>query len=134
VNHRGTEAQSQNLRDQLTEKVIGCAIEVHKFLGAGFLESAYRKCLVWELQNAGLPIREEVPLPLEYKGMKLDVGYRIDLIVEDSLIVELKTVHEIAPIHIAQTLTYMRLAKIPTGLLLNFHVSLLKDGIKRLKL
>jgi len=117
--------------DVLTEKVIGCAIEVHRALGPGLLESTYEHCLVHELDSRGIPFKVQWPLPVEYKSTRLDCGYRVDLLVEDSLILELKAVEEIKNIHEAQLLTYMKLAGINKGLLLNFNVSRLKDGIRR---
>ena len=121
-------------RDPLTAKVIGCAIEVHRFLGPGLLESTYEQCLARELGLHGVAFRLQVPLPVEYKGIRLDCGYRIDVLVEEQLILELKAVEETKGIHTAQLLTYMKLAAIHTGLLINFNVDLLKDGIKRFKL
>ncbi len=118
----------------MTEKVIGAAIEVHRHLGPGLLESAYEECLCWELNQAGIAVRREVPLPVVYKEVKLDVGYRLDVVVESRLIVELKTVERLLPIHEAQLLTYLKLGGIKTGLLLNFHTAVLKDGIKRMVL
>jgi len=118
-------------RDPLTRKVIGAAIEVHKQLGPGLLESAYEKCLSFELETAGLDVRNQVELPVRYKGMKLDTGYRIDLLIPEQLIIELKAVDQLLPVHEAQILTYMKLAKISKGLLINFHTRLLTDGIKR---
>lgn len=119
---------------QITEKIIGCAIEVHKTLGPGLLESAYEECLAYELQNAGFNIERQKPVPVIYKEIKLDYGYRIDILVEDLVIIELKTIDEFKPVHQAQILTYMNLADIETGLLINFNVTLLKNGIKRFKL
>jgi len=130
MNHRDTEAQ----RDPLTQKVIGSAIEVHRHLGPGLLESAYEECLCWELKQAGLAVRRQVSLPVVYKEVKLDVGYRLDLVVEDRLVIELKTVERLLPIHEAQLLTYLKLSGLKTGLLLNFNAAVLKDGIKRLVL
>jgi GxxExxY protein len=121
-------------RDPLTEKVIGAAIEVHRHLGPGLLESAYEECLYWELEQAALAVRRQVPLPVLYKEVKLDAGYRLDLVVEGQLIVELKTVEKLLPIHEAQLLTYLKLSGLRTGLLLNFNSTVLKDGIKRLVL
>ena len=116
----------------LSKKVLGCAIEVHKHLGPGLLESTYQNCLAFELTQQGIPFRKEVELPVQYKGVSLECGYRLDLLVEENLIVELKSVEELAPIHTAQLLTYMKLSGISTGLLLNFNVTKLKDGgIKR---
>ena len=130
MNHRDTEAQ----RDPITESVIGAAIEVHRVLGPGLLESTYEQCLAYELGEAGISVRRQVPLPLRYKGFELECGYRIDLVVNETVILELKTVESLLPIHEAQLLTYMRLSSMKTGLLINFNVSLLKHGIKRMKL
>ena len=116
--------------DELSGKVIGCAIEVHKNLGPGLLESAYERCLSYELTTAGLRHETQKELPIDYKGLKLDGGYRIDLIVENGVIVELKSVEKVLPIHEAQILTYMKLAGINVGLLINFNVTKLKEGIK----
>jgi len=120
--------------DPLTEKVIGAAIDVHRALGPGLLESAYQECLCHELNLIGLAFEREVGLPVLYKGVRLDCGYRIDLVVEGRVIVELKTVERLLPIHEAQLLTYLRLAQVHTGLLLNFNVPALRQGIKRLVL
>jgi GxxExxY protein len=120
--------------DQLTEQVIGCAIEVHRHLGPGLLESAYEECLCYELKHNDFSIQRQVPLPVVYKAVKLDCGYRIDIIVERRLILELKAVERLMPIHEAQVLTYMRLCGVATGLLLNFNTPVLKDGIRRLML
>lgn len=128
MNRRDAETQ----RDSLTERVIGLAIEVHRHLGSGLLESAYEQCLCYELKESGVCFRRQVPLPVRYKSMSLEGGYRIDLLVDDRLILELKTVDRLLPIHDAQLLTYLRLAKLPTGLLLNFNVPALKDGLRRL--
>ena len=117
--------------DELSKKVIGYAIEVHKNLGPGLLESAYERCLSYELNAAGLKNETQKELPIDYKGMRIDSGYRIDLIVENSIIVELKSVDKILPIYEAQLLTYMKLAGVKIGLLINFNVTKLKDGIKR---
>jgi GxxExxY protein len=130
VNHRGTEAQ----RDAVTESVIGAAIEVHRALGPGLLESAYEQCLCRELDLQNIPYRRQLALPLQYKGVALDCGYRIDVLVDDLLVLELKAVDTLLPIHEAQLLTYLRLAAKPTGLLINFNVPVLFKGIKRLKL
>ncbi|MEY4730942.1 MAG: hypothetical protein RL020_2100 [Pseudomonadota bacterium] len=130
LNHRGTEAQ----RDTLSEKVIGAAITVHRALGPGLLESAYEACLELEIKELGLRVERQVEVPLHYKTIKLDAGYRLDLLVERELILELKTVEKLLAIHQAQLLTYLKLTGISTGLLMNFHVAKLADGIKRLKL
>ena len=120
--------------DRLTEKVIGLAIEVHRQLGPGLLESAYEECLCLELQEAGLAFRRQVPLSITYKSIRLDCGYRLDLLIEDQLILELKSVEGLLPIHEAQVLTYMKLSGVRTGLLLNFNTAVLKSGIRRLML
>jgi GxxExxY protein len=117
--------------DNISNKLIGCAIEVHRTLGPGLLESAYEQCLARELFLANIPFKLQHPLPVEYKGIHLDCGYRIDVLVDDQLIVELKAVEKLLGIHEAQLLTYMKLANIKVGLLINFNVTLLKDGIKR---
>jgi GxxExxY protein len=117
--------------DELSRKVIGCAIEVHRNLGPGLLESTYRQCLACELSHADIAFQMEVPLPVRYKETLLDCGYRIDLLVSGDLIVEIKSNETLLPIHYAQILTYMRLAKIPLGLLINFNVTKLQTGIKR---
>ena len=117
--------------DALSQNVIGCAIEVHRQLGPGLLESTYRQCLAYEFSHAAIPFQMEVPLPVRYKDILLDCGYRIDLLVSGDLIVEIKSVESLLPIHQAQILTYMRLAKVPIGLLLNFNVTKLQSGIKR---
>ncbi len=121
-------------QDPLTGRVIGCAIEVHRVLGPGLLESTYQQCLARELAINGVQFKLAHPLPVTYKGIHLDCGYRLDILVEDQLIVELKAVEEIQNIHHAQLLTYMRLAGIRTGLLINFNSKVLKDGIKRFRL
>lgn len=117
--------------DELSHHVIGCAIEVHRTLGPCLLESTYRQCLSYELSHAQIPFQMELPLPVRYKDVLLDCGYRIDLLVSGDLIVEIKSVETLLPIHQAQILTYMRLAKIPIGLLINFNVLKLQNGIKR---
>ena len=119
--------------NEITEKIIGCAIEVHKILGPGLLESAYETCLFFELQKAGLQVERQKPIPIVYKEIKLDCGYRLDILVENQIIVELKTVEAFTPVHEAQILTHMKFAKKNFGLLINFNVTLLKTGIKRYK-
>ncbi len=120
--------------DPLTGQVIGCAIEVHRALGPGLLEAAYEQCLAHELALRSIPFRLQWPLPVAYKGVKLDCGFRVDLFIADKLIVELKSVESIHPVHQAQLLTYLRLANCRTGLLINFNVSRLTQGIKRMVL
>jgi GxxExxY protein len=119
--------------NQITEIIIGCAINVHKGLGPGLLESAYEECMVFELKNAGLRIERQKSIPVIYKEIKLDCGYRIDILVENTVLIELKTVDAFNPVHEAQILTYMKFAEKRTGLLINFNVRLLKNGLKRYK-
>ncbi len=121
-------------KDILTGKVIGCAIEVHRTLGPGLLKSTYQHCLARELGLQGVIFDLQTPLAVEYKGVRLDCGYRVDIMVARQLILELKAVEQIKGIHKAQLLTYMKLASIQTGLLINFNVQLLKDGITRFKI
>src|SRR5690349_10464344 len=118
--------------NELTEKTIGCAIEVHRQLGPGLLESTYEACLLYELRNTGLEVKTQLGLPLIYKEIKMEVGYRMDFLIENSLIVEIKSVEALTDVHIAQVLTYLKLSKSKIGLLINFNVLRLKDGIKRL--
>lgn len=119
------------MEDNLTRKIIGAAIEIHKTLGPGLLESAYQECLFFELKSMGLNVLKEVSLPIIYKDIKLDHGYRIDLLVENEIVVELKTVEQFTEVHFAQILTYLKLGYFPKGLLINFHTKLLTTGIKR---
>lgn len=121
-------------KDPLTEKVIGCAIEVHSILGPGLLESTYQQCLARELSLNNVSFQLEQSMPVAYKGVALDCGYRIDLLVDGRLIVELKSVERLNNAHKAQLLTYMRLANMRTGLLMNFNVARLVDGIQRFRL
>ena len=120
--------------DALSREIIGAAIEVHKALGPGLLESAYEECLCQELTLRGIPFQRQVELPIEYKGVELSPGYRIDVVVDKLIVLELKSIEKLMPIHQAQLLTYLRLSKIWLGLLINFNVSVLKQGIKRLVL
>lgn len=115
----------------LATEVIGAAIKVHKQLGPGLLESAYKECLYYELFKSGVSVEKEKAVPLIYEDVKLDCGYRLDLILENKLIIEVKSVEALNDIHLAQTLTYLKLSKCKLGLLINFNVLLLKDGIKR---
>ena len=114
--------------------VIGACIEVHRHLGPGLLESSYEHCLAHELALRGVPFERQRPVPLEYKGTKLEYGYRLDLVVDATLVVEIKCVDRLLPIHHAQLLTYLRLTELPTGLLVNFREAVLKDGLRRLTL
>jgi GxxExxY protein len=118
--------------NKISHNVIGLAIEIHKSLGPGLLESAYKECLYYEIKKSGMSVFKEKPMPLIYKEVKLECGYRMDLLVMDKVVVEIKSVEAINDIHIAQTLTYMKLGNFNLGLLLNFNTVLLKDGIKRL--
>ncbi len=120
------------LENDISSKIIGCAIEVHRALGPGLLESAYRQCLYYELKNEGLLVEMEKPMPITYKEIKLDHGYRMDLLVENKVVVELKTVEDFTDVHTSQVLTYLRLGNYKLGLLINFHTSLLRNGIKRI--
>ena len=114
----------------LSTKVIGCAIEVHRELGPGLLESTYQRCLAHELRLAGISFEIEHPQPVSYKGLELECGYRIDLLIENQIVVELKAVAELLPIHDAQLITYLKLSKLRRGYLMNFNVPLLKAGLK----
>jgi GxxExxY protein len=118
--------------NNLTRQIIGAAFTVHSLLGAGLLENAYKECLYYELVNKGLFVEKEKGLPLLYKKVKLDIGYRLDLFVEQSVIIEIKSVECFSDVHIAQVLTYLKLTKSKVGLLINFNVADLKKGIKRL--
>lgn len=118
--------------NEITEKVIGCAIKVHRALGPGLLESTYEVCLAHELVKEGLKVKTQVALPVVYDGLRLDAGYRIDMLVEDAVIVELKSIESLHLIHEAQVISYLKLSGKKIGLLINFNVKLLKGGIKRL--
>lgn len=118
--------------NELSYIILGCAIEVHKQLGPGLLESAYQECLFYELINKKLSVVKEKPMPIVYKDVKLDHGYRIDLLVENKVVIEIKTVEAFTDVHTAQVLTYLKLGNYKLGLLLNFHVTTLKNGIKRI--
>jgi GxxExxY protein len=117
--------------ESLSYKIIGLAIEVHRQLGPGLLESAYQQCLYYEIKKAGLKVEKELTLPILYKDIKLDHGYRIDLLIEDRLVIELKTVESFTSVHFAQILTYLRLGNYPLGLLINYNSKILKNNIKR---
>ena len=118
--------------NEIANKVIGCAIDVHKVLGPGLLESAYHECLYYKLQKEGLKLQKEKPMPLVYEEVHLECGYRIDILVEDKVVIEIKSVEALNSVHMAQTLTYMKLGDYKLGLLINFNVSLLKQGVKRI--
>ena len=118
--------------EQVTGQIIGASLRVHSILGPGLLESAYRLCLAHELTQRGVQVQSEIPIPIVYDGLVIDVSYRIDLLVEQCVVVELKTVRKLMPVHHAQLLSYLRLTRLSTGLLINFHVARLRDGIKRI--
>ncbi|CAD0001024.1 GxxExxY protein [Flavobacterium chungangense] len=123
--------ESRNKLDAITYKIIGLAIEVHKQLGPGLLESAYQECLFYEIANSGLIVEKQKVLPIVYKDIKLDHGYRIDLLIENTIVIELKTVEAFTDVHFAQILTYLKLGNYPLGLLINFDSKILKNNIKR---
>ena len=118
--------------NKIATEVIACAIRVHRELGAGLMEKVYQECLAYEFKKVGLEFQQEVNVPIKYDGIELSTGLRVDLLVQNKLIIELKAVDEITDVHIAQTLTYMKLCKCKLGLIINFNVPLLKEGIKRL--
>lgn len=131
-NTEGTEDTEENMKENvISEKIIGAAIEVHRHLGPGLLESAYEECLSHELRLVGLRFERQKPLPVVYKDVKLECGYRLDLLVENLVIIEIKAVDALAPIHSVQLLTYLKMCGRRLGLLINFNVDVLKDGIKR---
>jgi GxxExxY protein len=123
--------KSEEELNRLSNTVIGCAIEVHQVLGPGLLESAYQQCLAWELRRHGLSVKEQVSVPIRYKELDVPNAYRLDILIEDELIVELKAVDKIEPVHIAQMLTYLKVNGLRLGLLLNFNAEVMKKGIKR---
>ena len=130
MNHKDTKNPKRS--DELSNLIIGAAIEVHRILGPGLLESAYEQCLCHELTLKDISFERQKPLPVTYKGISLDCGYRLDILVEKLVIVELKTVEHIEPIHEAQLLTYLKLSDLWLGLLMNFNVLVLKEGIRRI--
>jgi len=117
--------------NELSKKIIGLAIKVHRNLGPGLLESAYEECLYYELKKSGLFVEQQKPMPLIYDEVKMDIGYRLDLLVENKVVIEIKAVEALNDVHLAQVLTYLKLSECKLGLLINFNVALLKDGIKR---
>jgi len=125
-------AEMKDRLNEVTENIMGAAIEVHRALGPGLLESAYEACLAYELGKRGFKVERQWPLPVVYREVKLDCGYRIDLLVEESVIVELKAVEKLAPIHEAQLLSYLKLSGCRVGLLINFNVKVLKNGVRRI--
>ena len=118
--------------NELSYKIIGAAIELHKNIGAGLLESAYEAALAYDLRELGLDVKQQVPMPFTYKEVKQDIGYRIDLLVENKVIIEIKSVEKLAPVHFAQTLTYLKLSGLKLGLLINFNTKTVKEGIHRI--
>lgn len=118
--------------DKITNEIIGSAIEIHKELGPGLLESAYETCLEYELTHRGFHLERQKILPVKYKKIELDAAYRLDIVVENQIIIELKSVENLLPIHTAQLLSYLKLAELPVGLLINFNVAKLKNGVKRI--
>ncbi|GAB2779337.1 GxxExxY protein [Salinimicrobium soli] len=120
------------MEGNLSYKIIGIALELHKNLGPGLLESSYENALAYDLRNAGLEVKQQHPMPFLYKDVKMDVGYRIDLLVENEIIIEIKSLENLAPVHFAQLLTYLKLSELKLGLLINFNTKLLKDGIHRI--
>jgi GxxExxY protein len=131
MNHEDTKAQREKL-NELSHRVLGLCLEVHRELGPGLLESAYEEALAFELAGAGLPFERQRETPLLYKGLKLNCGYRLDFLIQNDLVLELKAVGELLPIHSAQLLTYLRLERRSLGLLVNFNVPVLKNGIRRI--
>jgi GxxExxY protein len=121
-------------KEKIFKLLLDCSFRIHTMLGPGLLESAYEECLLYELRNLGLTVRKQVPMPLVYKDIKLDVGYRVDLLLEECIIVEIKSVDALCDIHLAQILTYLKLSGCTLGLLVNFNVSHLREGIKRIVL
>ena len=124
--------ESGKALNRITEQIIGAAIDVHRALGPGLLESAYEACLAFELRDRGMKVEQQIALPVVYRGVELDAGYRLDLFVADSVIVELKAIERLEPIHQAQLLSYLKLSQCKVGLLINFNVKVLKSGIRRL--
>jgi GxxExxY protein len=124
--------KSEEELNRLSNVVIGCAIEVHRVLGPGLLESAYQRCLAWELRQHGLSVQEQVPVPIRYKALDVPDAYRLDMLIDGELIVELKATETIEPVHVAQMLTYLKVNGLRLGLLLNFNVDVMKRGIRRI--
>ncbi len=131
IHHKGTKGTKDPVGDG-TFDIVGAAIEVHRQLGPGLLESTYETCLTRELSLRGIPLQRQVPLPVEYRGVQLDCGYRLDIVVNQSIIVEVKALSQVLPIHRAQVLTYLRLTGYRVGLLINFNVEVLRNGLHRI--
>ena len=124
-------SNAEKIESDISHRIIGCAMKVHSGLGPGLLESAYKECLFYELKKAGMDVKKEVPMPLVYSEVKLDIGYRIDLLVENKVVVEIKAVECFTAVHLAQVLTYLKFSECKLGLLINFNVASLRYGIKR---
>lgn len=118
--------------NEIAYKIVGASLELHKAVGPGLLESAYEFALAYDLRNMGLDVKQQIALPFKYKEINLDVGYRVDLIIENKVLIELKSIEKLAPVHYAQTLTYLKLSNLKLGLLINFNTKLIKDGIHRI--
>jgi GxxExxY protein len=131
IHHGGTETRRQLIHEDLTKKIIGAAIEVHRALGPGLMESAYEECLCHELNLRGLSFQRQLPIPVSYKGVNLDCGYKLDVLVEDTVILELKCAERTIPVHEAQLFTYLKLLNKPVGFVINFNVPVLKQGLVR---
>ena len=131
IHHGGAETRRKLILEDLTQEIIGAAIDVHRELGPGLLESTCEECLCHELHLCGVNFERQVPLPVQYKGLKLDCGYRLDVVVENAVVLELKSVEKVLPVHEAQLLTYLKLSGKRVGLIINFNVPVLKDGIVR---
>jgi len=131
IHHGGAETRRKLILEDLTQEIIGAAIDVHRELGPGLLESTCEECLCHELHLCGVNFERQVPLPVQYKGLKLDCGYRLDVVVETAVVLELKSVEKVLPVHEAQLLTYLKLSGKRVGLIINFNVPVLKDGIVR---
>ena len=131
IHHGGTERRRKLILEDLTQEIIGCAIEVHKAFGPGLLESAYEECLCHELHLRGMSFRRQVPLPVEYKGLKLECGYRLDIVVEEAVVLELKSVDTVLAVHEAQLLTYLKMTGKKVGFIINFNLPALTRGIVR---
>ena len=134
MHHRDTEVRedAEDPINGITQNIIGAAIEVHRVLGPGLLESAYEECLAHEMSNRDLRFRRQQPLPVHFKAVHLDCAYRLDFVVEEQVVLELKAIEKILPVHEAQLLTYLRLSRLKCGLLFNFHAPVLKQGIRRM--
>jgi len=129
---QGTRRNKQMTENEISKIVFDCALKVHKSLGPGLLESAYEECLFYELKKTGLKIEKQKPLPLVYENVKLEIGYRVDIIIDNKVIIEIKSVEALNDVHLAQVLTYLKLSNTKLGMLINFNVTLIKNGIKRI--